>query len=449
MNNVTVFLILTLLCFFNSEKTSKGQTKTTKITCNILTIFQEDNILKEAPGTYLLDFDNPKSGDITITDTDDNIFIYYLQGEMEKIYSEDGLTFTYVGAFRGDDEMNWIITYNPTSKMLFLNRKEIKFSLLYGNGLPTFDNKETEKNDLRKMNLYGKVKSIREITYEAKDYFGDTVKGRIKLLTSGESENNRSFSFNRDGYIIVESSFTERYDGRGEILETKITTKYNENNQKIDEQHYNYLIIRREQWMYEYSTNGVLLELNKYDTYGNLRSKIKYEYDETGNNIKINDYNSSGELCKEITYTYNSKQYIAEEIMNRYCNMFEGMTFPSEGYSRFSYEYDNYGNIIKTISKNEFGEVIETILSKYNIYGNVVEEVFLGEKALPKKSVKYKYDNFGNVIKVKVYPIYSINRPNDEKLRYDKHNNWIRKIHFERDGFFMDNYIIEREIEYY
>ena len=90
-------------------------------------------------------------------------------------------------------------------------------------------NQSEKKNDLTEENLKGKVKSIKETTYEAVDKFGQIEKGDI----------------------LVDSSAVYTDDGRFKI--------YNEKGNKIEEN-----------W---YDSDGSLYEKHTY----------KYEYDKNNN----------------------------------------------------------------------------------------------------------------------------------------------------------------------
>ena len=68
--------------------------------------------------------------------------------------------------------------------------------------------KSTQKNDLAELKLNGKIKSIREIPYEAVEKFGEVVKGDA-LDRFGK---NLQITFNEKGNKLEENSFNS--DGR-------------------------------------------------------------------------------------------------------------------------------------------------------------------------------------------------------------------------------------------
>ena len=127
------------------------------------------------------------------------------------------------------------------------------------------EKKSEKKNDLTEENLKGKVKSIKETTYEAVDKFGQIEKG--------DALNNYFNIYNEKGNKIEDNS----YDSDGN-LSSKDT--------------------------YEYDEKGNNIERNWYDSDGRLGYKLIYKYDEKGNNIEENWYDSDGSLYEKHTYKY-------------------------------------------------------------------------------------------------------------------------------------------------
>ncbi len=106
--------------------------------------------------------------------------------------------------------------------------------------------KSTQKNDLAELKLNGKIKSIREIPYEAVEKFGEVVKG----------------------------------DALGGFGNLQIT--FNEKGNKLEE--------------------------NSFNLDGSLFSKYTYKYDDKGNQIEENSFNSDGNLDDKYTYKYTYDQ---------------------------------------------------------------------------------------------------------------------------------------------
>lgn len=131
------------------------------------------------------------------------------------------------------------------------------------------EKKSEKKNDLTEENLKGKVKSIKENTYEAVEKFGQIEKGDALY-------DDDAFPF----------------------------TIYNEKGNKIEENHYDSDGSLDKKYTYKYDKNNNLIEENHYYSDGILYSKNTYKYDENGNKIEENWYNSDGSLYEKHTYKY-------------------------------------------------------------------------------------------------------------------------------------------------
>ena len=133
--------------------------------------------------------------------------------------------------------------------------------------------KSTQKNDLAELKLNGKVKSIREIPYEAVEKFGEVVKGDA-LDRFGE---NLQITFNEKGNKLEKNSFNP--DGSLSFKHT-----------------------------YKYDDKGNQIELNFFNPDDNLDFKFTYKYDDKGNEIERNSFNSDGSLFLKYTYKYTYDQ---------------------------------------------------------------------------------------------------------------------------------------------
>lgn len=107
--------------------------QSTKLEYNLLSIIEEDVFINEISGKYIVEFDKPRSKDITITNNSE-ITTYFSLDEPEKMTSEDGEDIVY-GLFSGNGK-KWIISLNLETKLLVLSKKDEEFSLMYSNGEP-------------------------------------------------------------------------------------------------------------------------------------------------------------------------------------------------------------------------------------------------------------------------------------------------------------------------
>lgn len=166
-------------------------------------------------------------------------------------------------------------------------------------------NQSEKKNDLTEENLKGKVKSIKETTYEAIEKFGQIEKGDVSYYA----------------YAV---------------------TIYNEKGDRIEENHYNSDGSLDYKVTYKYDENGNKIEGNIYFSNGKLDKKVTYKYDEKGNIIELNGYNSDGSLLYKYTYKYDKKENIIEK------NRYNSNGSLDEKYT-YKYEYDKNNNWIQQV----------------------------------------------------------------------------------------------------
>ena len=162
-----------------------------------------------------------------------------------------------------------------------------------------------KKNDLTEENLKGKVKSIKETTYEAVDKFGQIEKGNVF------------------------------YDRFSLLFNSPFTIIYNEKGNKIEKNYYNSDGSLKSKTTYKYDKKGNNIEENTYDSDSRLNFKATYKYDKKGNNIEYNICYSDGSLDKttykykyeydknnnwtqQVTYENNKPTQITERIIEYY-----------------------------------------------------------------------------------------------------------------------------------
>lgn len=263
------------------------------------------------------------------------------------------------------------------------------------------------KSDLEKMKLRGKVKTCREYSYKANSSFGKISKGERQYEEG--LEDGDFYTFNTNGFI------NERieYDIKDDIKE-KNTYIYDENEKLIETKRYYsdkkslYLLI------YKYDEKGFLVERTLYNSKGNIDFKEVYENQKENNEITVNRYENDGELYSSSNSRYDNKGNIVEYRDNTYSeNGSSNLTF---------YLYDNQGNLIEenwASTLTDDGRTLNIISNyNYNKYGDKIEYWF--DDSTESKTT-YEYE-------------------------YDSHNNWIKRIEFDRR---FPKFILERKIEYY
>ncbi len=205
------------------------------------------------------------------------------------------------------------------------------------------------ENDLEKMNMKGKVKSIEE-------------------FDQNPNENNKQYYyFNEMGYLISSTQLIYFYDRQTKFKSFYLHDSTNKNIEiliyrfdsifsKTTSQKYDSSLHRK---IIKTYING-LLKTNTYFDYINSSSlfhnKITYYYDENNNLIQENDSASSNSIIPEALYKYNSQNRRIEEIVN-----------VSDVSSKSNFEYDDNGNVSKQIFYDSGGKIKRTNLYTYEL----------------------------------------------------------------------------------
>ena len=151
---------------------------------------------------------------------------------------------------------------------------------------------EKIENGWTRDNLQGKVLSLSEFSYEAKDRFGNIEKGK-------RTSPNHNKKYDENGNV------TERNDYNSDgSLEVKTTYKYDENGNETEKNYYNSDGSLGDKRTHKYDENGNKTERNSYNSDGSLSKKKTYKYDKKGNEIEVNKYNSDGSLRSKYIYKY-------------------------------------------------------------------------------------------------------------------------------------------------
>jgi hypothetical protein len=260
------------------------------------------------------------------------------------------------------------------------------------------------KNDLTKLKLIGKVKSLTEIYFKAVDKFGEIQKGYIMYTYN--------FFFNDKGNEIEWNKYET--EGGSSYITNKWICKCNKKGDRIEEIHYN--------------------------PDGSLGEKFTFKYDDKGNQIEKSWYNSkcnNGSLYFKFTYKYDNKENQIEEN----CYYPDGNLF-----DKWFYKYNDHGNMIEDSYHNPNGSLIYKDIYMYDDYGNMIEENCYNPDLCNK--VTYNYDDKGNQIERCDYALENSLYYDKKTYKYDYDNtgNWIKKTYF-KNG--IPQTITVREIVYY
>ena len=280
-----------------------------------------------------------------------------------------------------------------------------------------------QDNDLG--TLKGKVKICSEIIFEAKEAFGDLVKGE-KFNTP-----HTKTKYDEYGNKTEVSSYDK--DGKLWLYSSK---------------------------KYKYDEDGNKTEESSYDKDGGLTSKSKYKYDEDSNLTEYSSYNKDGELTSKSKYKYDEDGNLTES--NRYDK-------DGKLNSKSNYKYDDVGNWTESYSSyDKDGKLICNKKLKYDEYGNIIESGSYDKDGKPNSNINnynktYKYDEYENITEMEGVFFMTCCNPTIKfsekykssfKYEFDQKNNWIVRKYYglNTDPLLKEKkhlMIVEREIEYY
>ena len=280
---------------------------------------------------------------------------------------------------------NHVKTTNTISQM----RKKIFLLLLLVTGVQAFaqtgNNMRESKNNLKDMNLFGKVKTFKITPYKLVDYFGKITKGDKQEFWRGD-------------VVIV-------FDEHGYKAENNTYNKVGNLSQKV---------------IYKYDDKGKRLSRDLYNAYGKLQMKFLYVYDNKGAKTAYNSYSPTGELNDSYLYKNDDKGRMIEEVWIKKDKSFG---------SKYTYEYDKMGKVAK---------MCQYTASEIEIYNS--------NNSLSRRSV-ITYDEKGNEKEIKYYDGKgTFLEERSYTYKFDNNGNWIERI--ESINQFPKSFL-EREITYY
>ena len=259
------------------------------------------------------------------------------------------------------------------------------------------------KTSLDELNLSGKVKSVREISYEAVDLIDFIAKGDRKRENPGEPDSYRVFDstgnlteeilFQADNGINRKTTF--RYEGR-EIVKT-ISSPDSSLSEKC---------------IMHFSNKGYLILETDIGPEGKLQYKRAFKYDRKGN-LRAESVNDFGGIAtSSVRYRYDNRNRLMEEV-----------------------RYDRNGKqTLKIVTKYAEGS------------GDAEKSVYDANGILGGKDF-YRYDGNGNeVIKNLFTPSGELMMSWSYRYESDSAGNWIKRT--SRLGE-RPRFIVERIIAYY
>ncbi len=259
-------------------------------------------------------------------------------------------------------------------------------------------NNNKSKNDLIRLKLKGKVKTLTELEYSSVMDSGKSAKG--KLISS------KKRLFNSDG----------------NLLETSC---------KMSNEKYSY------KYTCKYNKKGKMVEESLFDNIGNFSGKICFVYNNKAQITQQNEYNAQNKLIKKCDYKYDKKGNQIEMLISK--------TEFSD--SRYIFEYDDKGNETEyKIFKSD--SLFQKVVKTYDDNLNLTLESYSDFNGKFTGKIVYQYDSNGN--EISRIPFNSDGKKSFVNTylynKIDKSGNWINKTEFFNR---KPKVIFEREITYY
>ena len=243
------------------------------------------------------------------------------------------------------------------------------------------ETKETKEITLNKNNLFGEVKSVRDLRARAEK---DAENGTVIFVSGGGFET----VFNRQGNKVLYLS----YESDGSISSKRIY-KYDDEERLIEkETYYRDKLSFRD--FYSYDDKGNMIEKTTLDADGALSLRQRYVHNDKGNVIEERHHNDDDVFYNRIVFEYDEKDNVIEE------NNFDANDLHCLS---TTYQYDDNGNMIE----KDFHSLLNSMFDfknqfKYDEKGNVIEEVYL-DGGPSKRIIEYEFDEKGNWIKSIAY----------------------------------------------
>jgi hypothetical protein len=303
-----------------------------------------------------------------------------------------------------------------------------------------------ENSDWVKLNLNGKVKSIREISYNAFEKFGEAKKTKRGRRYSWEYDT--LFIFNKFGQFTEKYLFNSDDSAVGKFIYSYDNTRFVKKIIKYDSTNK-----VEYSWHFYYDTRFNLLESSLVNNNFDTTYSYKYKYDNLNNIINEYCYYSDGSLVYSNTYNYDTitrsdgtqKVQVNKTYFNSFnvsINKLYNHRFNNNSY--FEYQYDVRENLVELIEITiNWGLFNREHHWDYNLYqsydyrGLLISTNF-SNKGDYGNSCTYKYDEKNRITAIE----YSFG--NIIYFLYDDRNNIIeeKRIQDKYDRRYINNKII-------
>jgi antitoxin component YwqK of YwqJK toxin-antitoxin module len=226
----------------------------------------------------------------------------------------------------------------------------------------------------------------------------------ISYLTDDEIAEHKTYEWDDKNKIIrsfklyaddTKDQILYHYDLQGHVTEKTTTDSEDEiESREIMEWKENLLVKKQ---ILEFG-EMILEETNEYDEAGNLtanikwtseegKTKIEYYYDEKKQLIKALTYDNNGKLINKTMYLYNEEGKFIQADFESARNKTSTIIL-----------YDDHGNAIEQTETNEHGEINNRAVRKFNEQGDVIETSviidFHGQRINEEYILSYEYEYF-------------------------------------------------------
>lgn len=187
--------------------------------------------------------------------------------------------------------------------------------------------------------------------------YENNLLSHVKYLEKGTQKYYWEFEYNKDGRNTAAIKYSPK-----NILIERWKIEYTNNGDTLAVIRYNKTGVAKELKYYTYNENGNLVGYKNLNPSNNIFNEWKYIFDNEGKLIEQQLYNEKGILSVS-KYEYTDKK-LTKSIYFEY----EGYLNPNLSYSMIkNYIYDNHGNIVEVITKDDTDKVIS--VERYrNIY---------------------------------------------------------------------------------
>ncbi|MEO7308301.1 MAG: hypothetical protein ABIR78_10845 [Ferruginibacter sp.] len=231
---------------------------------------------------------------------------------------------------------------------------------------------------IQKMNLKGKVQSIREISY-----LGD-LEGKPILSKIDSTKDNCLYLFQTDGNI----NSTTNYLTSGKVYISEV---------------------------FKYDTRGVLIEKSTSNNNNGKVNKTVIEYDSLYFKLKETVIDNKGQIIsqqigKSIMKDSNNYTYLRSERYNETQN--------------FTFSYSDGGNLVYKVQESTSGYYLK-FKYYYNSNNLLIRQTVEKVDRKPFSQQEFEYDNKGNLTKLTEKVPYHIVSYTYE---YNKQGDWIKRV---------------------